>query len=136
MTRAEFQQQVIDTIAGVSQVKDVVVNYIPPPSKVKVFPTVAVDFPETDFERGVGKSFNIYDNIHLYIYTRSSRTNKYEDSINNLVEVISQELLTNITLNSNVLDIYVSKVKTDGGVSYPIIINRLEVKSHYISECI
>jgi hypothetical protein len=136
MTRAEFQQLIIDTIKGIPNIKRVYENFIPPPSKVDRFPAVAIDFPTTDFNRYAGKQFEVKDTIHLYVYTRSTTTNRYEDSINNVIELISKELTTNDTLNSNVIDIYVTTIKTDGGVSYPKIVNRLEVSSNYITECI
>jgi hypothetical protein len=135
MTRKEFQLLVFDVIKSIPAVKDVFENYIPPPSKVKKYPSVAVDFPVTTYKRLSGNTFTIDDTLHLYIYTKSRHSNKYIDSISDLVELISKEITTNTTLNSKVTDIYVTSVKTDGGVTYPEVVNRLEITSTYVTEC-
>ena len=129
----DVHEAFINAITNISEFEHVETGYIPPPSRVTKFPSVAIDFHRLQKKRvntGVCQ-FNIKEDVDLYVYTRASKKNIKEDLIPPLVEIIDRQINTDSALNDLVIDTYVSEVVSDGYLTYPIVVARVTVSIEY-----
>ena len=129
----DIHEAFINAIKDITEFEHVETGYIPPPSRVTKFPSVALDFHKLNKKRVNSGScqFAVAEIVDLYVYTRASKKNVKQDLIPPLVELIDKKINTYSALNDLVIDTYVSEVVSDGYLTYPIVVARVTVNIEY-----
>lgn len=131
----ELHNYIITTLKNLAEFKDVYDGIVPPPQKVRNFPSLAVDFAVVNRKKGKLRGcMEVSEEIDIYIYNTQA-SNKYEDIVSDLVEVVDNALRQDSNLKERCIDNYIMDVRSDAGILHPRTVVKLTLLLRYYEYC-
>ena len=128
-----IRQMVIDAINTIPEFKLSFVDVVPPPTAIKKFPAIALDFVSSDFTRYRGDcQFKVDTVIDIFLYNRLLRNGTTNIDSLDLVDTLNKTLQTDSALQENTRDIYIKSIMSDGGITAPVQVYRVTVHLEHI----
>lgn len=140
MTNTEFvHQEVIRVLNTVTQLRTVIPGVVPPPSAIRHYPTVAIDFAEIRRKpSSVTRAMDVEEEIDIYLFNQQP-SSSMEDISTPLIQEIDSVLQNDQVLQDSVIEGYISHIVSDGGVLHPQggrTLHRLTFYLRYIERCV
>lgn len=139
-TDSEFiHAEVARILKTIPEINIVIDGVVPPPSTIRHYPTLAIDYAVTRRREGrVSNSMDTEEEIDLYLYNQQP-SSALEDISTGLIKKIDTAIQQDTVLRDNTVSCFISEVVSDGGVLHPQggrTLHRLTLYVTYIERCI
>ena len=113
--------------------KKVITNNVPLWSTVEQTPSVCFYIPETTYEVPNGLTTKGTSSVLIYIYNKhKARGLSLEDILSPFISRIKAEVNKLSTIDSSILDAYITKVKKDGGTVLPYTVAEITLEVSFM----
>lgn len=140
MTTTEFiHTEVPRVLRAIPELHTVIAGFVPPPSAVRHYPTVAVDFAiKKSSNSSVTRGRDVEEEIDLYLYNQQP-SSALEDVSTPLIAKIDAAIQQDTVLQDATIDCFITEVVSDGGILHPQggrVLHRLTLTVSYIERCV